>query len=143
MRTPRAFSYAVVRVVPHVEREEFVNAGVVVFCPALDYLAARIEIDEARLRSLAPDVDLALVERHLGSIPRVCGGGGDAGPIGRMPIRERWSWLVAPRSTVLQLSPPHAGLTEAPDAELARIFDRMVRPGARASADRQKKAAPT
>jgi hypothetical protein len=122
-----AFSYAVVRVVPHVEREEFVNAGVVLFCDALDYLAARVELDEPRLRALAPDADVALVRRHLDAIPRICAGGDGAGPIGALPVRERWRWLVAPRSTILQLSPPHAGLCEKPDEEMERLLAQVVR----------------
>jgi hypothetical protein len=116
-----------VRVVPHVEREEFVNAGVVLFCDALDYLAARVDLDEARLLALAPDVDLALVRRHLEAIPRICAGGPEASPIGALPVRERWHWLVAPRSTVLQVSPPHAGLCEKPEEEIDRLMARLVR----------------
>lgn len=124
-----SFSYAVVRVVPHVEREEFVNAGVVLFCDALDHLAARVALDEPRLLALAPDVDLAVVRRHLDAIPRVCAGGADAGPIGALPVRERWRWLVAPRSTILQLSSPHAGLCEDPDEEMERLMALLVRRG--------------
>lgn len=122
-----SFSYAVVRVVPHVEREEFVNAGVVVFCDALDYLAACVELDEARLLALAPRADLKVVRRHLEAIPRLCTGGPEAGPIGQLPIRERWQWLVAPRSTILQMSPAHAGLCDSPARELERLFDQVVR----------------
>jgi len=113
--------------VPHVEREEFVNAGVVVFCDALDYLEARIELDEGRLLALSPRVDLAIVHRHLEALPRVCAGGPDAGSIGRLPLRERWHWLVAPRSTVIQMSPAHAGISEDPRGEAARLLDRVVR----------------
>jgi hypothetical protein len=121
-----SFSYAVVRIVPHVEREEFLNCGVVVFCDALDYLAARIELDETRLLAVAPDADPALVRRHLEAIPRICAGELAGGPIGRLPLRERWHWLVAPRSTILQTSPSHAGLCEEPEEELGRLFQRMV-----------------
>jgi hypothetical protein len=119
-----------VRIVPHVEREEFVNAGVVVFCGALDYLAARVELDEARLLALAPDADLALVRRHLEAIPRICAGGAEGGSIGALPLRERWHWLVSPRSTILQTSPAHTGLSEDPGAELERLLERVVRRGA-------------
>jgi hypothetical protein len=124
---PCSFSYAVVRVVPHVDREEFVNAGIVVFCDALDRLVARIELDEARLLAIAPHADLALVRRHLDAIPRICEGGSDAGPIGALPIRERWHWLVAPRSTILQMSAPHAGLCADLDDEVERLLARTVR----------------
>ena len=121
------FEYAVVRVVPRVEREEFVNAGVILFCHDRSLLTARIELDEARLLALAPGVDRALVRRHLAAIPRICAGGPGAGPIGQMPLRERWRWLVAQRSTILQTSPAHAGLCDAPEAWLERLLDQMVR----------------
>jgi hypothetical protein len=122
-----SFSYVVVRVVPHVEREEFLNAGVIVFCDALDYLAARIDLDETRLLALAPDANPAVVRRHLEAIPRICVGESEGGPIGRLPLRERWHWLVAPRSTILQMSPAHSGLCEEPDHELARLVEQVVR----------------
>jgi hypothetical protein len=133
--TPCAFDYAVVRVVPRVEREEFINAGVIVHCADHDYLDARVEIGEARLRALAPDVDVELVRRHLEAIPRVCAGGPGAGPIGQLSKKERWHWLTAPRSTILQVSPAHTGLCDAPAATLERLLDRLVRvPGAAAGA---------
>lgn len=127
MPAPCSYSYAIVRIVPHVEREEFVNAGVIVFCDALDYLAARVELDEPRLLALTPDVDLTVVRRHLAAIPRICAGAAEGGSIGALPLRERWHWLVAPRSTILQTSPAHTGLSEDPDGELARLFERVVR----------------
>lgn len=123
----RSYDYAVVRVVPRVEREEFVNVGVIVFCYALDYLDARIELDEARLRALWPSVDVEAVRRHLDAIPRVCAGGPAAGPIGELPPMERWSWLVAPRSTVVQTSPAHGGLCDEPAGALERLVERVVR----------------
>ncbi len=122
-----AFEYSVLRVVPHVEREEFVNVGVIVFCDARDYLSARIALDEPRLLALAPDADLDLVRRHLDAIPRICEGGPPAGPIGQLIKRERWHWLVATRSTILQTSPPHAGLCEDPGTWLERLLDEVVR----------------
>ncbi len=125
MRVP--FSYAIVRVVPQVEREEFVNAGAIVFCDAQDFLLASIELDEARICALAPDVDLVLVGRHLQAIARICAGGPGAGPIGQLPLRERWRWLVAPRSTMVQTSPPHGGVCETPERELARLMEGVVR----------------
>jgi hypothetical protein len=128
-----SFDYAIVRVVPSVEREEFINAGVIVFCPDRELLAARIELDEERLRALAPDVDLPLVRRHLEAIERICAGGPAAGPIGQLPLRERWHWLVAPRSTILQFSAPHTGLCEEPEEWLERLLDRVVRPAPKES----------
>jgi len=122
-----AFDYAVVRVVPRVEREEFVNAGVIVHCYARDFLDARIELPEARLLALAPDADLALIYRHLAVIPRVCAGGVGAGPIGELSQRERFQWLAAPRSTILQTSPVHSGMCEDPHAALERLLERVVR----------------
>ena len=127
MPANHAFEYSIVRVVPHVEREEFVNAGVVVFCDARDFLAARIELDVRRLLALSPSVDVDLVRRHLAAIPSICEGGADAGPIGSMTLRERWRWLVAPRSTILQCSPPHAGLCDAPEGWIERLLVEMVR----------------
>jgi len=116
-----------VRVVPRVEREEFVNVGVVVFCYALDYLDAAIDLDETRLRALSPDVDLEAVRGHLEAIPRLCVGGPSAGPLGALPPMERWRWITAPRSTMVQTSATHAGLCDDPAAVLARMMDRVVR----------------
>ena len=122
-----SFDYALLRVVPRVEREEFVNAGVVLFCRERDFLAARVELDRARVLALLPGADMALIEEHLLAVPRIAAGGLDSGPIGRLSQRERFHWLVAPRSTVLQLSPVHSGLCEAPDEALKQLFERMVR----------------
>jgi hypothetical protein len=121
-----SFDYAVLRVVPRVDREEFINAGVIVFCVAKDFLAARVELDEQRLRALDPDVDVASVREHLEAFPRICAGGPDSGPIGKLPVKERWHWLVAPRSTVVQVSPVHSGLTDSPRAALDRLVEQMV-----------------
>ena len=125
-----AFDYAIVRVVPRVERDEFVNAGVIVHCPTLEFLAARVELDRARLRALAPDVDESRadeIEQYLGGIPRICSGGADAGPIGRMPLSARFHWLVAPRSHVIQTGPVHAGLCVDPLVAVERLLNAMVR----------------
>ncbi|HKQ70166.1 MAG TPA: DUF3037 domain-containing protein, partial [Polyangiaceae bacterium] len=100
---------------------------VILFCDAGDYLAAQIELDEGRLLSLAPSTDVALVRQHLEAIPRICAGGPAAGPIGRLSPRERWSWLVAPRSTVIQTSPAHTGLCEEPARALERLVATTVR----------------
>lgn len=122
-----SFDYAIVRVVPRVEREEFVNAGVILFCLQRDFLGARVQLDPGRVLALWPDTDLALVEEHLAAIPMVCAGGPGSGPIGRLTQRERFHWLVAPRSTVVQVSPVHAGVCDDPAAALERLMDRMVR----------------
>jgi hypothetical protein len=123
---PSSFDYAVVRVVPRVEREEFVNAGVILFCLERDFLQARVEVDEARLRALWPEVDLDLVRQHLEAIPRICAGSPDAGPIARLSLRERFHWLVSPRSTMIQVSPVHSGLCEHPERALDELFRRTV-----------------
>ncbi len=122
-----SYDYAVVRVVPKVDREEFVNVGVIVSSPASGFLAAGIELDEERLRALAPDLDLEPVRAHLASIAVICAGGEAAGPIGRLSQRERFHWLVAPRSTIIQTSPAHAGASDSPEAALERLLDAMVR----------------
>jgi hypothetical protein len=124
---PSSFDYAIVRVVPRVERGEQMNAGVIVHCHERGYLAARIELDRARLLALDPDVDMPLVERHLAAITRICEGGAGAGPIGRLPRKERWSWLIAPRSTIIQMSRAHVGLCEAPESALERLMGKLVR----------------
>ncbi len=127
MRVPSAFDYAIVRVVPRVDREEFINAGVVLYCLGQRFLGALVELDEGRLLALAPEVDLALVRSHLEVLPRICAGGADAGPIGQLPQKERWHWLVAPRSTMLQTSPVHSGLCEEPARALEHLMEGMVR----------------
>ena len=126
-----SFDYAVLRVVPRVDREEFVNAGVILFSSERDFLGARVELDPERVRALFADADLALVEAHLAAVPRICAGGEGSGPIGRLSRRERFHWLVAPRSTVIQVSPVHSGLCEDPERALEQLFDRMVRLPAR------------
>jgi hypothetical protein len=125
---PSSFDYAVIRVVPRVDRGEFINAGVVLYCLQARFLQTRIHLDEARLSALAPEVDMALVLGHLEALARICAGGPEAGPIGQLPQKERWHWLVAPRSTILQPSPVHSGLCEDPAAALEHLMDRMVRP---------------
>ena len=124
-----SFEYAVLRVVPRVEREEFINAGVVVLSLERDYLAARTHLDEPRLRALWPEFDLEVVRRHLDAIPKICAGDADAGPIARLSRRQRFHWLVAPRSTVIQVSPVHAGLCESPETALDDLFAELVTPG--------------
>lgn len=124
---PDAFQYSIVRVVPRVERGECVNAGIVLLCRSRRYLGARIGLDEARLRALAPAVDVAAIRRHLDGVERVARGERDAGRIARLDSAERFHWLVAPSSTVIQPSAVHTGLTDDPAAELERLFDALVR----------------
>jgi Protein of unknown function (DUF3037) len=122
-----SYDYAVVRVVPRVEREEFVNAGVILSCPAQDFLEARIELDERRLIALDPTVNLEAVRSHLASIPLICAGGPNAGPIGQLSRRERFHWLVAPRSTIIQVSPVHTGRCTDLNGTLEHLLNVMVR----------------
>jgi hypothetical protein len=123
-----SYDYAVIRVVPRVERQEFVNAGVILWCQEQDFLEARVELDEARVRALDGSVDLDAVRRHLASFSIICAGGNDAGPIGKLPKRERFDWLVAPRSTIIQTSAVHSGRCNDVAATLARLIETMVRP---------------
>lgn len=127
MRDPVTYDYAIVRVVPKVERAEFINVGVIVSCPGRDLLLAKIEVDEQRLLSLDPTLDIASVQTHLAAIPTICAGGEQAGPIGRLSQRERFYWLVAPRSTIIQISPVHGGRTDDPAAALERLVETLVR----------------
>jgi Protein of unknown function (DUF3037) len=122
-----SYDYAVIRVVPRVDREEFINVGVIVSCPAKDFLEARIELDAARLLAFAPSLDIDAVRTHLASIPRICAGGPDAGPIGQLSPRERFHWLVAPRSTIIQTSRVHSGRCTDPGPVSEHLLRRMVR----------------
>lgn len=121
-----AFEYAAIRVVPRVERGEFLNVGAVLLCRQRRFLGARIALDEARLLALAPQIDLHAIAAQLEHIPIICAGGAAAGPIGELPPYERFRWLVAPRSTVIQPAPVHVGLCDDPAAALERIFGQLV-----------------
>jgi hypothetical protein len=124
------YDYAVLRVVPRVEREEFVNVGVIVSCPARDFLEARIELNEQRLAAMDSTLDVESIRAHLLTIPAICAGGAQAGPIGQLSQRERFHWLVAPRSTIIQSSPVHTGYCKDPSEVLERLLNTMVRPAA-------------
>jgi hypothetical protein len=120
------FQYAMVRVVPDLERGECLNAGVIVFCRPRRFLAARMALDEARLRALAPGADLEAVRAHLDAVARIAAGDPAAGPIAALPPSERFHWLVAPASTIIQPSAVHTGLTDDPEAALDRLVRRLV-----------------
>jgi hypothetical protein len=127
--TPHGYDYAVIRVVPRVERGEFANVGVILSCPSLDFLEARLHVDRARLAALDPTLDLDQVEQYLGVFPVICRGDAAAGPIGRLTQRQRFHWLVAPRSTIIQTSAVHSGLCAGdPGTMLAHLMQRMVLP---------------
>jgi hypothetical protein len=121
------FDYAVIRVVPRVDREEFINVGVIVSCPEKNYLKAKSELHPGRLVALGVEIDPALIRQHLDAIAIICEGGAAAGPIGALPSRARFHWLVAPRSTIIQTSAVHTGLCDDGDAMLEQLLDRVVR----------------
>ncbi|WP_422846237.1 DUF3037 domain-containing protein [Acidovorax sp. M2(2025)] len=128
MHAPEIYDYAIVRVVPRVEREEFINAGAIVSCQRTGFLRAAMALDEARLRALDPRADLDTVRRHLGAIVAICAGEPGCGPIAQLPYRARFHWLTARRSGVIQTSPVHTGRCTDAAAALEHILDRMVRP---------------
>ena len=121
------FESSIIRGVPRVEREEFLNAGVLLSCPQHNFLEARIELNRARLQAFAPWLDLDLIKAHLQTIPLICAGGKSVGPLGSMAQRARFYWLSAPRSTMIQCSAVHSELCENPEAELEKLLQRMVR----------------
>jgi hypothetical protein len=123
--TRDVYEYAAIRVMPRVDRGELINAGVLLYCQPRDYLCARVEVDPARLRALDPAVDVDGVRQALGAYELACGE--EAGPLGGESLGGRFRWLTAPRSTIVQAGPVHAGLTADPSTELARLFDKLVR----------------
>jgi len=123
----RTYDYAIVRVVPRVERGEFVNAGIILSCDIEQILQARIELDEAALRALDAGVDLELVRSALATIPAICAGGAQAGALGGLSARERFHWLVSPKSTIVQTSPVHTGQCTDLGALLEHLMSRMIR----------------
>lgn len=122
------FEYALLRVVPRVERGEFINAGVVLHCREANFLDARIHLDRARLLALDPATNHEAVLAHLETIRLVCAGGPEAGAIGSLPLGQRFGWLAAPRSTVVQASPIHTGFAEDPSEALEHLLETMVYP---------------
>lgn len=121
------FDYATIRFVPLVEREEFFNVGVIVSCPAQKFLEAKIFLDEEKLRVLAPDAEAETIRHYLCIIPKICAGEADAGIIGKLSQRERFYWLTAQRSTIIQTSPVHTGICGDPGKLLEHLFEKMVR----------------
>lgn len=124
--TPDPFQYAVLRLVPRVEREEFLNVGVILFCRTRGFLQARAALDPRAVAVLAPGLDLDAVREHLDARVRIAAGDPDAGPIAKLTQSERFHWLVAPSSTVIQTSSVHSGLCDDPEPLLGRLFDKLV-----------------
>ncbi len=127
MPTLHTYDYAIIRVVPRVEREEFINVGVIVSCPAAGHLQAAIEIDGERLRAFAPQLDQDALRPWLDAIVAICEGRPDAGPIARLPARARFHFLTAKRSSVVQTSVTHVGRSSDPHGIVERLLERMVR----------------
>jgi hypothetical protein len=120
------FEYALLRVVPRVERGEFINAGVVLYCQDKKFLDARVHLDTERLRALDPNLDPEVIRAHLDVAKLVCEGGPEAGAVGLLPTGQRFGWLVAPRSTVVQTSPVHTGFTDDPSEAIEHLLRTMV-----------------
>ena len=123
-----AFQYAIVRLLPRVERGECLNVGVVLLCRSRRYLEARIALDERRLAALAPDLDPAMVRAHLDALARIAAGDEAGGSVAALEPSERFGWLVAPSSTIIQPSTVHTGVCDDPQAMLDRLFDELVAP---------------
>ena len=121
-----SYDYAVIRIVPRVERSEFINAGVILFARTERFLDARVHLDRDRLHAIFPDAAIDEIEGHLALIPKVCAGGATAGPIGDLPQPDRWHWLVSPRSTIIQTSEVHSGICENPANELEHLMKKLV-----------------
>ena len=128
MPAPASFDYAILRVVPRVERQEFINAAVIAYCPELRFLDARVHLDPVRLAALWPEADTELILDHLNAIPRICAGDPTAGPIARLSQRERFHWLISPRSTIIQPSPVHTGVCDSTDRLLDRLAKQFLLP---------------
>jgi hypothetical protein len=127
VREKHLFEYAVIRLIPRVEREEFLNVGVILYCPAEAFLQTAFELNEERLRAFACDLKIPEIEEHLLAFEQICAGGAKAGPIGKLPPGERFRWLTATRSTVVQTSPVHTGLCSDARETLARLLTKLVR----------------
>ena len=126
MQEKHLFEYAVIRVIPRVEREEFLNVGVILYCSPLEFLQTSFELNEERLRAFASDLKIPEIEEHLRAFEQICAGGEKAGPIGVLPLGERFRWLTAPRSTVVQTSPVHTGLCLDAQETLASLLKKLI-----------------
>jgi hypothetical protein len=123
-----SYDYAIIRIVPHVERDEFINVGVILYCQTCRFLDMLIALDTKRLTALAPDIDIDDIEHQLAVMQSISKGGKEAGPIGEMSLAERFHWLVSPRSTIIQTSPVHSGLCTDPKSALHHLLEVMVLP---------------
>ena len=126
MQEKQTYEYAVIRLVPRVEREEFLNIGVVLYAATQKFLQVKFNIDERRILALCINIDIQEIQKHLESFELICIGGANAGPLGELPLPQRFRWLSATRSTVVQMSKVHTGLCSAPDAKLEHLFEQLV-----------------
>jgi hypothetical protein len=126
MQDKHLFEYAVIRVVPRVEREEFMNVGVILYCTSKKYLQTKCKLDEHRLQAFACELNIDEVKERLQAFDHVCKGADEGGPIGKLPVASRFRWLTAARSTIVQTSPVHPGLCIDPEETLARLYDQLV-----------------
>jgi hypothetical protein len=126
VHTSASFDYAVLRVVPRVERQEFLNIGVIVFCREKRFLQARVNVEEQRLLALWPQLDIAAVQEHARAVVRICAGDESGGVIAKLSQSERFHWLTAPRSTMMQTSPVHTGICDETNALLDRLYTQLV-----------------
>jgi hypothetical protein len=126
MHAPNSYDYALIRLVPSVERGECLNAGVLLFCRTLGFLGARVHLDATRALALSPGLDLTAIQQQLDTIVHICEGGPEAGPLGKMSQSERFHWLVSPRSTIIQISPVHEGVCDDPEEALEHLLKTMV-----------------
>lgn len=127
MQEKQLFEYAIIRVVPRVEREEFINVGVILYCASKNFLHTKYELNKERLTALSNELDLKEIEERLKAFERICKGGKDGGTIGELPLASRFRWLTAARSTVVQTSPVHPGLCDKPEETIKKLYDQLVR----------------
>ncbi|MBA4852117.1 DUF3037 domain-containing protein [Emticicia sp. BO119] len=120
------YEYAVVRIVPLVEREEFLNVGVILYCPKKGFLKVRYHLDEARLKAFSCSLEVSELAAYLHTLERICMGGKNGGPIGMLPIASRFRWLTATRSTIIQTSKIHPGFCIEPEETLDRLYEQLV-----------------
>lgn len=127
MQENHVFEYAIIRVVPKVEREEFINVGVILYCGPLKFLQTKITLNKERIKALCQETECEELEAYIQSFERISAGGSDSGPIGKLPPAERFRWLTATRSTMVQTSRVHPGLTANPQEMLDRLFEQLVK----------------
>ena len=127
MQDQHFYDYAVIRIVPKVDREEFINAGVILFCQEKEFLESDYYLDESRLKAFSPETDTELIKDHLEAIKAICAGRPEAGAIAKLSKSERFHWLTTPKSTIIQVSPVHSGYCKVPAEEMHDLLRKMVK----------------